>query len=92
MHVESSDRRVDVYWDDSPEDDVNPTSQMPGGRDFEGYRVYRSTDSGRTSRYSLSTQWIQANRATDRHVEPGLFPPGGGLPVAAPAYAQGMPR
>jgi hypothetical protein len=44
LHVVTGDHRIDVYWDDSPEFASDPTSPMPGGRDFEGYRVYLSED------------------------------------------------
>jgi len=44
VHVETARNRVDVYWDDSPESDVDPTSTAPGGMDFEGYRVYFGSD------------------------------------------------
>ena len=40
LHVEATDQRVDLYWDDSPESVSDPTSSAPGGLDFEGYRVY----------------------------------------------------
>ncbi len=44
VHVEAGERFADIYWDDSPESVPDPTSQMPGGLDFEGYRVYLSSD------------------------------------------------
>jgi len=44
LHVETGANRVDLYWDDSPENEVDPTSLAPGGRDFEGYRVYFGAD------------------------------------------------
>lgn len=37
-------RRVDLYWDDSPEFAPDETSPAPGGLDFEGYRVYIGLD------------------------------------------------
>ncbi len=36
------DKRVTLVWDDIAEQSVDPI----GGRDFEGYRIYRSTDPG----------------------------------------------
>jgi hypothetical protein len=33
-----------VWWDDSPESASDPTSPAPGGRDFEGYRLYLGLD------------------------------------------------
>ena len=44
LHVETGAQHVDVYWDDSPENAVDPASQAPGGKDFEGYRVYLGED------------------------------------------------
>jgi hypothetical protein len=37
---------LDLYWDNSPEQTVDRTSPAPGGKDFEGYRVYLGTESG----------------------------------------------
>jgi hypothetical protein len=34
------DRKVTLYWDDAAENTIDPIS----GRDFEGYKIYRSTD------------------------------------------------
>ena len=34
------DGALDLYWDRSPEETVDKTSPAPGGKDFEGYRVY----------------------------------------------------
>jgi hypothetical protein len=42
--VEAAERRVDLFWDDSPEWAEDPTSPAPGHLDFEGYRVYLGTD------------------------------------------------
>ena len=44
VHVETGHERVDVWWDDSPESASDPTSPAPGGRDFEGYRLYLGLD------------------------------------------------
>jgi len=44
LHVEAAEQRLDLYWDDSPERAVDPTSPAPGHLDFEGYRVYLGTD------------------------------------------------
>ena len=35
-----ADGALDLYWDKSSERAVDPTSPVPGGLDFEGYRVY----------------------------------------------------
>ena len=37
-------QHVDLWWEDSPESASDPTSPAPGGRDFEGYRVYLGSD------------------------------------------------
>src|SRR5262245_23198859 len=42
--VETGSQHADLWWDDSPESVVDPTSPAPGGRDFEGYRVYIGLD------------------------------------------------
>lgn len=48
--VETGERRVDFYWDDSPEFATDPTSPAPLNRDFEGYRVYLGLDRQRPVR------------------------------------------
>jgi len=50
LHVETGERRVDFYWDDSPEAVEDPTSPAPGHRDFEGYRLYLGLDRQAPSR------------------------------------------
>jgi hypothetical protein len=42
--VRPGHRRLDIYWDDSPESAPDPSSPAPGGLDFEGYRVYLGLD------------------------------------------------
>ena len=42
MRVVPRDGALDLYWDDSPESAVDPTSPIP--QDFEGYRVYVGED------------------------------------------------
>jgi len=44
LHVASGFRRVDYFWDDSPETTPDFTSTAPGHLDFEGYRVYLGLD------------------------------------------------
>jgi hypothetical protein len=44
LRVETGERRVDLWWDDSPEHAPDPTSPAPGHLDFEGYRVYLGPD------------------------------------------------
>ena len=34
---------IDLYWERSPEDFVDPTSSAPDRKDFEGYRLYVGT-------------------------------------------------
>ena len=40
LTVVPEDGALDLYWDRSPEETVDRTSPAPGGKDFEGYRVY----------------------------------------------------
>lgn len=42
LKVVSRDHALDLYWEDSPERFVDPTSQLP--QDFEGYRIYVGED------------------------------------------------
>ena len=44
LHVATGERRVDLYWDDSPESVPDETSAAPGHLDFEGYRIYLGLD------------------------------------------------
>lgn len=44
LHVATGQRRIDFYWDDSPEFAPDHTSPAPGGLDFEGYRLYLGLD------------------------------------------------
>ena len=39
------DRRITLYWDDSPENFIDPSTNEA---DFEGYKIYRSEDGGIT--------------------------------------------
>ncbi len=41
LRAEAGDRRVTLYWDNAAERSVDPVTNR---NDFEGYRVYRSTD------------------------------------------------
>lgn len=50
VHLEPRAGAIDVYWDDSPELVADETSPAPGGLDFEGYRVYLSSDRQRLTR------------------------------------------
>jgi len=42
VHAVAGDHMVTLYWDDFAEKSVDPIT----GEDFEGYRIYRSTDPG----------------------------------------------
>ena len=44
VHVEASNGRAELWWDDSPEFATDPTSPAPDQRDFEGYRLYLGSD------------------------------------------------
>jgi len=46
LTVVPQDGALDLYWDRSPEEATDKTSPAPGGKDFEGYRVYVGTASG----------------------------------------------
>jgi hypothetical protein len=46
LTVVPADGALDLYWDRSPEETTDRTSPAPGGKDFEGYRVYVGTVSG----------------------------------------------
>jgi hypothetical protein len=40
------DRKVILFWDSTAEASQDPISSDPNGLDFEGYKIYRSTDPG----------------------------------------------
>jgi hypothetical protein len=43
----AGDHKVTLFWDDFAESSVDPVGDRENeGRDFEGYRIYRSTDPG----------------------------------------------
>ncbi len=44
LKVVASAHAAEIYWDNSPESDVDETSPQPGGLDFQGYRVYFGED------------------------------------------------
>lgn len=44
VRIEPGNGRATIWWDDSPEFASDPTSPAPGGRDFEGYRLYLGLD------------------------------------------------
>jgi hypothetical protein len=49
VHVVPRQGAVDIYWEDSPESFLDPTSPNP--KDFEGYRVYVGEDRNDTRLY-----------------------------------------
>ncbi|RPI07128.1 MAG: hypothetical protein EHM64_00445 [Ignavibacteriae bacterium] len=51
----AGDHKVTLFWDSGAEESVDPVSSDPGGKDFEGYKIYRSTDAG----------WTDATPITD---------------------------
>jgi hypothetical protein len=44
LHLQAAQNKVRILWDDSPEFVPDSTSQQPGGKDFEGYRIYFGSD------------------------------------------------
>jgi hypothetical protein len=50
LTVVPGDRQVTLYWDDFAEKSMDPVY----GMDFEGYRVYRSTDAGFIDAYTVT--------------------------------------
>ena len=44
LHLQAGENRVRILWDDSPENIPDSTSEQPGGKDFEGYRIYFGSD------------------------------------------------
>lgn len=55
LQVDPSDGQVTLTWDDSPEDYEDPVSHE---QDFEGYRLYRSTDpQGKLDSFILIAQF-----------------------------------
>jgi hypothetical protein len=53
----AGDHKVSLSWDNGAESSVDPISSDSGGRDFEGYKIYRSTDPG----------WNDAEPITDAY-------------------------
>ncbi len=72
VHVVAGTRHADVWWDDSPESVSDPTSPAPGGRDFEGYRLYLGLD---RQQPRLVTQFDLADTTGfNTGLEPALAP------------------
>ncbi len=53
VYAVAGDHKVTLYWDDVAESSVDPIS----GQDFEGYRIYRSTDLGWNDMPALTDQY-----------------------------------
>ena len=83
MHVVARDQALDIYWDDTPESFVDPTS--PIGRDFEGYRVYVGQDRN-------APQLVeQVDLATPPHDTTGFNTGLGPVTLPQPAVFDGIP-
>jgi len=50
IHLVTRETEMELFWESSPESTVDKTSPQPGGKDFEGYRVYLGTDRNNLSR------------------------------------------
>ena len=73
VHAEAGDKSVKLTWDDAAERSVDPvTNQF----DFEGYRIYRSTD----------PDFLDARIVTDASGQPS----GNGQPIAQFDLANGI--
>ncbi len=72
LHIETGHERVDLWWDDSPESASDPTSPAPGGRDFEGYRVYLGLDREQPTR--LAQYDLADTTGFNTGLEPALAP------------------
>src|SRR5262249_3192940 len=70
--VETGSQHVDVWWDDSPESVVDPTSPAPGGHDFEGYRVYLGLDQQAPTRVAQFD--LRDTTGFNTGLEPALAP------------------
>jgi hypothetical protein len=70
--VETGSQYAEIWWDDSPEFAVDPTSPAPGGRDFEGYRVYLGLDQQAPAR--LAQFDLRDTTGFNTGLEPALAP------------------
>ena len=72
------DRKVTLYWDNAAERSYDPLSTPPN--DFEGYRIYRSTDPGFNDAYVITdgfggkTQFQPVAQFDVRDGTQGFFP------------------
>lgn len=70
--LETGSRHAEVWWDDSPESVSDPTSPAPGGRDFEGYRVYLGLDQQAPTRVAQFD--LRDTTGFNTGLEPALAP------------------
>lgn len=72
VHLEVGSHHAELWWDDSPESAVDPTSPAPGGRDFEGYRLYLGLDAQSPTR--LAQFDLRDTTGFNTGLEPALAP------------------
>ena len=72
VFVEAGTQHADVWWEDSPESASDPTSPAPGGRDFEGYRLYLGLDA--QSPIRLAQYDLRDTTGFNTGLEPALAP------------------
>jgi len=83
MQVVSRGNALDLYWDDSPESVIDPTS--PIGKDFEGYRVHIGAN---RDTLDLIAQY---DLATPPHDTTGFNTGFGAITLPQPAIFGGIP-
>ena len=73
LHVVPGDRRVTLYWDNTPESAIDPITRL---EDFEGYRIYSSRKtSGIEGGYTLLAEFdLVDNLGYDTGLEPITLP------------------
>jgi hypothetical protein len=81
MVIEAGSQHADLWWDDSPEFASDPTSPAPGGRDFEGYRVYLGLDQ------QAPTRVAQFDLVDTTGFNTGLSPAEGSAPLVRDGVA-----
>jgi len=70
--VETGSQHAVLWWDDSPESAVDPTSPAPGGHDFEGYRLYLGLDQQSPTRIAQFD--VRDTTGFNTGLEPALAP------------------
>jgi hypothetical protein len=70
--VQTGTHHAEIWWEDSPESAVDPTSPAPGGHDFEGYRLYLGLDQQAPTR--LAQFDIRDSTGFNTGLEPALAP------------------